>query len=270
MTTYLCSYHNHTNWSDGGESIAEVVRAAEMFDLKEVGISDHYVVHPSRDVSWSMNTEFLEAYISECKEVAADASVDVKTGLEVDFFPETFEEIQQRLAPFLGEIDYLIGSVHFVGKFPVDEGREFWDKLSEIEMNRMIIDYWELLRQAAETGYFQIIGHADLTKKFNMFPTCDISGEIAACGKAIAASGAFFEINTAGFEKPVGEAYPSEQIIKTFMEYGACPLVTADAHNSNDLIQHYDEIYRILERYGVREVPLFSAGRAEMKAFRIS
>lgn len=38
---YLATYHNHTRYSDGKATIAEMVAAAEEAGIDELGISDH-------------------------------------------------------------------------------------------------------------------------------------------------------------------------------------------------------------------------------------
>ena len=54
----LTSYHNHTTWSDGKASLAEMVAAGRAAGLDELGISDHYVLAPrGLDVRWSMPLE---------------------------------------------------------------------------------------------------------------------------------------------------------------------------------------------------------------------
>ncbi len=51
----LASYHNHTAWSDGKGSVADVVAAAQELGLGKVGISDHFTLHPTDpSVSWAM------------------------------------------------------------------------------------------------------------------------------------------------------------------------------------------------------------------------
>ena len=40
------SYHNHTRWSDGKGTPEAMVAAASTQGLPEVGLSDHYVLHP--------------------------------------------------------------------------------------------------------------------------------------------------------------------------------------------------------------------------------
>src|SRR6476646_1590060 len=125
----LTSLHNHTTWSDGEPTVAQLVAEAERLGLDEVGISDHYALTPdNRRVEWSMPLPKLGEYVSELQRAKALARrVTVRLGVEANSFPETVEELGKRLRshPF----DYVIGSVHFLDDFKVDSGEKDWAAL---------------------------------------------------------------------------------------------------------------------------------------------
>ncbi len=115
----LATYHNHSTWSDGQTSIADVVAEARVQKIDEVGIADHFTLHPSgKTPSWSMPTDRLHVYVDEVLSMKSDDGSIIRLGVEADWFPSTADEIRNRLAehPF----DYVIGSVHYVGDFLAD------------------------------------------------------------------------------------------------------------------------------------------------------
>ena len=57
------SLHNHTTWSDGQTSVAEMAAEAKRLELAEFGISDHYTLHPTLGVEWSMPLDRLGDYV---------------------------------------------------------------------------------------------------------------------------------------------------------------------------------------------------------------
>src|ERR1051326_9515289 len=125
------SYHVHSKWSDGKTGIAEIITAAGEVGLEELGISDHYVLAPPPQVvSWSMPLDRLGEYLADVDAAAAAAppGLVVRRGVEADFFPGQEAAIREALAPH--EFDYVIGSVHYVDGFAVDESRPKWDGLS--------------------------------------------------------------------------------------------------------------------------------------------
>src|SRR5207253_388621 len=97
----------------------------------------------------------------------------IKLALEVDYLPG-FE-------PFIRDLssrhpwDYFIGSVHYVSdSWDLDNPAKLseWKKRDPLEVWST---YFDRLAQAAASGLFQIIGHADLPKKFCFYPKEDCS-----------------------------------------------------------------------------------------------
>ncbi len=87
----LASYHNHTTWSDGKASVAQVVEQARLLELAEVGISDHLTLHPSgQSIPWSMPPDRVDDYVADVRDVAgrsrANGGPEVRLGVEVDWF----------------------------------------------------------------------------------------------------------------------------------------------------------------------------------------
>ena len=73
--------------------------------------------------------------------------------------------------------------------------------------------YFERLTQAARSGLFQIIGHADLAKKFCFYPTQDCNPLFRTFLEAACQSDTAIELNTAGLRKECKEIYPSRRIL---------------------------------------------------------
>jgi len=266
------SYHCHTMMSDGHSAASEYVRAAIAIGLDELGISDHYTLMPDtpalpllakgekggyQPVGWSMPADALPDYfraLRGAKQEAGDRLI-VRYGLEADFFPETAAELAEILRGY--PFDYVIGSVHFVDDFPIDDSAGWWDGLSVDERNEMVRAYWSRIAAMAETGLFDIAAHLDLYKKFGHRPTVDVSAEIAAALDAIAGAGMAVELNTAGFYKPAKEFYPSPAILRECRKRGIPALVTADAHDISHLARSYDVGVETLRNAGYTEQAIF-------------
>jgi histidinol-phosphatase (PHP family) len=254
----LTSYHNHTAWSDGTATLPEMIESARKSGLDELGISDHFVLAPdSRQLRWAIQTDLLPDYISEiCLARAQTEGLVIRLGLEVDYFPETAEEVHRRLAPY--PFDYLIGSVHFTDGFPVDEEARKWRELSEAARNGIWRRYWEHLRAAAQTGFFDFIAHFDLPKKFGFFPSIDLTREALSALDAISAAGMAIEINTSGLDKPVAEAYPSLPYLEEANRRKIPLVINADAHTANDLVNHFDRARALAAAAGYTELSRFA------------
>lgn len=248
----ITSYHNHTNWSDGAPTLAAQIQAARQLGLDELGISDHYVLYPGGGDAareWSMDLDLLGDYVLELR-AAADETKDLtlRIGIEADFFPETVEELRERLAPY--PFDYVIGSVHYVDGFPIDRCAPDWDALSQDERNDMWRRYWERIRQMAESRVFDFAAHLDLPKKFGHCASVDLTHEAHAALEAIRGAGMAMEINTAGWSLPAGEAYPALGLLREARRREIPLLINADAHFPEFLTRDFDRARALAREAG--------------------
>ena len=259
----ITSIHTHTTWSDGIVTPGELCAAAREYGIDVLGISDHYVLTPdNREIVWSMDLDVLPDYVAEVRALITATEAPVVTlGVEADYFPETIDELARRLAPHL--FDYRIGSVHIVDGFHVDEDAESWAALCEDERNDMWRRYWVRMCEMAETGLFDIAGHLDIPKKYGFRATADLSAEITATFDAIAAAGMAIEINTAGWDKPAAEAYPTLTLLQQARQRGIPIAITADAHTPADLTRHFPQACALAREAGYNEQVWFQEREAQ-------
>ena len=105
--------------------------------------------------------------------------------------------------------DYFIGSVHYVSDdWVVDNPHEIskWKNRDPFEVWSA---YFERLTKAAETGFFEIIGHVDLPKKFGHRPPQDCTALYEKFLNAAKKHNCAIELNTAGLRKDCREIYPA-------------------------------------------------------------
>lgn len=240
----------HSRWSDGAATIEEIVREAERLGLEEIGISDHLVLYPDGShIEWSMPVDRLGEYVDEVLAASRFArSARVRLGIEVDYLPETIESVRELLRPY--PFDYVIGSVHFIDGFPVDEHRRYWDTLSPEMVNETWRGYYGRVADMARSRVFDIAAHLDLPKKFGHSPTADLSEEVHAVLDAVAASDMAIEINTSGWHQPANEAYPAPWIIRAARSREVPIVITADAHNPKYLIRGYGDAHKLAREAG--------------------
>lgn len=257
----LVSYHNHTTWSDGKATLAEMIEGAKKAGVEEFGISDHFALAPGNpEYPWSMPPDSLDDYVAQIQQAMKAANgLTIRLGLEVDYFPETIEQIKARLAPYT--FDYLITSVHFINDFPIDLNSEPWEGLSPDARNQIWRSYWKHISAAADTGYFDIIGHFDLPKKFNFYPSTDLTQDAMAALDSVAAADMAIEINCSGWEKPVCEAYPSLFYLKEANRRKIPLIISADAHAPDEITRNFDRARRLALDAGYSELVRFDRRR---------
>ena len=247
------SYHNHSNLSDGAASLEEMCRAARAAGLREFGMSDHWVIPPPEitDVNWRMEPEKLEYYVTELQRLKKELDSErftLRIGLEVDFFFENAPEVVAELKKW--PFDYLIGSVHYSGTFPVDHDASDWAPLSPGEIENICEEYWRKLEGAALSGFYTFIGHPDLPKKFGYVPEGKYLPHALRLLDAVRKTSGAIELNTSGWFKPCKEQYPACAILKEACARKIPVVINADAHAPAHVARNFGEAAKVLFEAG--------------------
>src|SRR3954466_2455159 len=151
----------------------------------------------------------LDRYVGAVVE-AKERGLPVKLGLEVDYFPGKERGTAQALAQY--PWDYLLGSVHFVDGFPVDQEPGLVEKLGPQEAWRRSF-VW--LRNAARSGLFDSLSHPDLVRHHGPRPGVEAVQRLhEETADAIEAAGLCVEVSAAGLPKPGGELYPEPSLLE--------------------------------------------------------
>jgi len=224
------------------ENILEYLDVAKARGLKQMGITEHdrYL----EDIDLSAFQEAREEY----------QEVELRLGIEIDFVPGA-EERMERDANAL-PYDYVIGSVHRVQGEEVDhpDHREIYEKLEPYELYER---YYANVREAALSGRFEILGHPDLIKIFRTYPDQDITPMLEETADAVAESGVVVDVNAAGLRKPIGEVYPSRQLLEMLHRRGVPIILSSDAHAPDQVALGYDKSLKLVHEVGYREVVTF-------------
>ena len=111
-------------------------------------------------------------------------------------------------------LDFVLGSVHFLrGDWPFDHaGQEA--EFARRDINEVYADYYERITAMARSGLVDCLSHLDLVKIFGFRPTNDLTDVLDAVLSEIRVADLAMELSTAGWRKPVGELYPSDEIIR--------------------------------------------------------
>ena len=220
-------YHMHSTFSDGRADPVRMLERAHALGLPGAGLSDH-LVPVVLDDGFGTPHDRLAEYMEAARAAAAAAPIPVAVGLEIDYSPETLGEVRALIE--LHRPDYVIGSIHFVHGFAHDlpDGLEGYTGTTR----ELWIDYFGLLEGLAGCGVCDLLGHADLVKKFGRLPARDAEVVRAARSafKRAARKGLAIELNTGGWRDPVGEQYPSLALLAHARELGLPLTFGSDAH----------------------------------------
>lgn len=222
-------YHMHTPLCRHavGEPV-EYARRARELGLREIGFTDHSPMARDDFDNWRMFNHQLGDYIAAVEHARREVpEVNILIGLEVDYLPGHEDWIRQLAQRH--DWDFFIGSVHYISDWAIDDPQTIprWRQHDPFDVWQR---YFKLLTVAAASGLFNIIGHADLPKKFDIRPKEDCGPLYAPFLDAAAASGTAIELNTAGLRKECREIYPNAQLLGMARERDVAITFGSDAH----------------------------------------
>ena len=249
---YRTDYHMHSKYSDGRSAPEDYIVPALAAGLCEIGFSEHLTLFKDLE-DWNMNPVNISPYISHLETLRENTSnIKIKIGLEVDFFAGKEKEIREYLAPI--PLDYIIGSVHYLGERTVDVGPEFYEGRS---IDRLFESYFESVITAVASGLFDIIGHCDLIRIYGYKPVSDLNPLYRKLAKTMKEHNVAFEVNTNGRNRPLADFYPDRRFLHIFREENVPVCVNSDAHMPSRVGQYFDEAYDLLRYIGFTEMAVF-------------
>lgn len=263
----LTDYHVHLRQDDDDgppersaftpENAERYLTAARRAGIRELGCSEHVyrftdALQIWRHPFWEQQArDDLAAY---CEFVR---TTPLRLGLEVDFVPGAEDRTASLLDQY--DLDYVLGSVHFVGDRAVDhDGYDIWEQ--EGDPHAVWRRYFEAVAEAASSGLFDILAHPDLVKMWGRarpYPERDPRFYYEPVVEAVAEFGVAVEVSTAGLRKPVGEMYPSAAFAAMCVEAGAAFALSSDAHVPTDVGRDYERAVEEMRGWGIDRIAVF-------------
>ncbi|HOX57804.1 MAG TPA: histidinol-phosphatase HisJ [Candidatus Paceibacterota bacterium] len=256
-------YHTHTPLCHHatGEP-TELAAQALKVGLSEIGFSEHAPMPRDDFDDWRMRTAELDTYIANVQQARrAHPSLVIKIGLEVDYLPGYEDWIRELAARH--SWDYLIGSVHYVSEsWAIDHPAQLarWKDRAPLDV---WTTYFDRLTQAAESGLFDIIGHADLCKKFSIYPKEDCTPLFNRFLHAAKRSGLALELNTAGLRKDCREIYPSPRFVQLAAQLRVPITFGSDAHSPAEVGMNFPEAVQLARSAGYADYHRFTQRQHE-------
>lgn len=248
----MVDYHMHSVLSDGQNSYEEMILMAISKGLDEIGFSDHVCLKP---VDWAIRMEdipVMTGQIHELQEKYKD-QIQIRYGIEVDYFPGYEDELRDLIESI--PVDYVIGSVHFIGDWNFDTDQSLYGKWTNDKLYEM---YFELVQQAAQSGLFDTIGHIDIIKKFRVYPETNQDKLFEDTIKIIKAHNMVVELNTGGMDRPCAEFTPGAKLLEMCFNHHVPVTLASDAHRAEQIARHYESATALLTHIGYTEIVGFN------------
>jgi histidinol-phosphatase (PHP family) len=241
MHTLLCRHAT-------GEPV-DYAKQALKIGLTEIGFADHSPMRQDDFDNWRMRFDQLDQYVASVRKAQKDyPQLTIRLALEVDYLPGQEDWIRELVS--LHAWDYLIGSVHYVSdSWAIDDPQKLstWNHRDAWEVWSV---YFERLTMAASTGFFEIIGHADLPKKFGHRPDRDCTPLYETFLNAARKHNCALDVNTAGLRKDCREIYPNRQLLELAFQKGVPITFGSDAHAPEEVGMNFAEAMQLARDVG--------------------
>ncbi|MFI5355751.1 MAG: histidinol-phosphatase [Opitutales bacterium] len=230
----------------------EYASVAAARGLKGIVFTCHCPLPDGISASVRMSPEQYERYVELVAAARAEFAgrVDVRLGLESDYFPGTETWLEKLHARH--PLHHVLGSVHM--QVPEYRARYFTGDWFDYQQT-----YFRHLAESAETGLFDTLAHPDLVK--NESPVdwhfARIQPFIERALDRIAATGVAMELNTSGLHKAIREINPSPTMLGLMRARGIPVVLGSDAHSPQRVGADYVGALRTLQSVGYTEVSFF-------------
>ncbi len=274
----LTNYHTHSIYCDGLNTAAEMAKAAFEAGIEILGFSSH-TAFPISSV-WHMDTDKYDEYFYDINELKKqyEGKMEILVGVEAEHLPPVSHCTKATYKKW--NIDYMIGSVHYVikdnsvngGCFTVDgPAEEFYNGVQTFfsgNGKKAIQAYFASQRAMIQNGDFDIVGHIDLVRKRNdvlkFFNENDswYRKELKETAKVVAKNNKIVEVNTGGMARSnMKTPYPSPDFLKILNSYDVPITINSDSHSIDTIVAHYDIAVNTAKEAGYSTTHHLSNGR---------
>lgn len=244
------NYHTHTmrcRHAVGDER--EYIETAIARGLKTLGFSDHTPqLFPNGYTStyrmYPEETAGCFETLSALKKEYADR-IDIKVGLEVEYFPDIFEDLLEHLRPFAP--DYFILGQHYID----NEYDTHIYSGSRVDKNGLT-RYVDQILKAMSTGRFTYVAHPELIN----YPEDDelYLSEMERLCIGAEEFGIPLELNLLGLSER--RHYPRESFWRIVSRVGNAVVIGCDAHDPSRVAKpsELEDAYEYLKKFGLTAI----------------
>lgn len=116
-------FHNHSDWTDGDDSLLKMAQKAEEMKFKFISFNDHY---GAIGITNPLNEKRLAKYLEEIEKVRKKVGIRVFSGIEIDILkdgnlPLSAEKLRKLRKLKKRKLDVVIAAVHTSLKMPAGE-----------------------------------------------------------------------------------------------------------------------------------------------------
>jgi histidinol-phosphatase (PHP family) len=185
--------------------------------------------------------------------------LQIRAGIELDNDPIHSQAGRNWIEKHWEKLDFVLGSIHFLDR-PDQMFDSVPDGAAQFEgrnIDAIYANYFRRVREIAATGLVDCLAHLDLIKIHGHRPSAEIGSLVNETLGFIRAQNLAIELSTAGWRKPVNEAYPGDPIVVLAVKKGIPFTTASDAHSHAQLGDNFVTLAQRMVNFGIRQVCIF-------------
>ena len=226
--------------------------AARAKGLRDIAFTDHDRYHAGVD--------FVAVDVLR----ENNPGLKIRAGIELDNDPVSGAEGRRWVETHWDRLDFVLGSVHYLSAPAMFDSVGQEHQFAGRPVDEIYADYFRRIREVAASGVVDCLSHLDLIKIHGFRPQGPIADLVAETLACIRENDLAIELSTAGWRKPVGEQYPSVEVIRLAKAAGIPFTVASDAHSHVQQAENYDRLAAMMQECGVAEVCIFDRHRRQI------
>lgn len=241
----------------------EMCNGAVENEVKEIGFTDHYDLHPNEQFRDYLK---IEDWIVELEKMRArfEGRLTIRAGIELGE-PHIFREEAQAITSRYN-FDYTLGSLHWVGAEQVFDPQYFMTRSPKEAFTL----YFQELERLSRIGEFNILSHLDVVARtgssiYGSYNPKDYQDSIRPVLKNCIERGIALDINTKGLRTQLSMLTPNEDILRWYVEMGGERITLgSDAHQPKYVGAGCDYAIRIAQAVGLKYLTFFEKRQAKL------
>jgi histidinol-phosphatase (PHP family) len=236
----------------GADSLREMLDAAISFGYSTFGVATHSPASSSKflyeeEVAAGLGVvelgERFREYSRLSRGLVAEYAdrIEVLRGAEIEVVPSGSYAIDVGLLREVYQLDYIVGSVHWVDEIAIDVDRCEFDRAVTKSggLESFLVRYFELVGAMISSVKPEVVGHIDLPRLY-----CDGASEwgfdrvLSAISYALVAArdaGCILDLNVRAFAKGLSSPFPSAGIVRAASDLGVPFCFGDDSHSVADV-----------------------------------
>ena len=219
---------------------------ARKIGLRDFAFTDHDRYHEG--VDFDVMDRFREK----------NPDLKIRAGIELDNDPVHSPAGRKWVESNWDRLDFVLGSVHFLKQDSMfDNVPAGASQFEGGDIDEIYADYFRRVREIASTGLVDCLAHLDLIKIHGHRSKSSVGKLVEETLDLIKSRNLAIELSTAGWRKPVNEAYPSDEIVRLALRKGIPFTIASDAHSHVQLGENFDRLAEKMAKLGIREACVY-------------